>query len=401
MTEDLQKGLREITASEILDKIQKGEPVEYEDVIVKGNLDISKLGLPKENEKFLVCSPIKVIDSQIDGSVFFSNTIFSGYASFQGATFRGDANFDGATFHGYVDFNKATFRRNTNFKGATFNKKADFSSAMFNRDAYFSVATFIEEGCFSRSKFNGDINFGSATFRGYADFLISTFRGYADFNGATFNEVVNFSRAAFSGYASFDSANFVKSFSLNLTKYEKLYIRWRDITVPKYQWRILAKYQWKILENWRKVKQLDYDDATYLMLIENFKNLGLFEDADNIYYIYRTERRRNLPTPYKPIDWIIMALYGYGVKPLRPFVGLLIVLVAFGLLYSYFGIAGNTPLDAFNTSSAILLSGSQLIGTPTYPTPGLLPYWIFTSEKLLGSLFFGLFLISIGRTIIR
>jgi hypothetical protein len=35
--------LKEILASEILDKIQKGEPVEYDHVIVKGDLDLGKL----------------------------------------------------------------------------------------------------------------------------------------------------------------------------------------------------------------------------------------------------------------------------------------------------------------------------------------------------------------------
>ena len=37
--------LREIFASEILDKIQKGEPVEYDHVRITGELDLSKLDL--------------------------------------------------------------------------------------------------------------------------------------------------------------------------------------------------------------------------------------------------------------------------------------------------------------------------------------------------------------------
>jgi hypothetical protein len=38
-------GLREIPASEILDKIQKGEPVEYDHVRIVGDLDLSKIDL--------------------------------------------------------------------------------------------------------------------------------------------------------------------------------------------------------------------------------------------------------------------------------------------------------------------------------------------------------------------
>lgn len=38
--------LREVQASEILDKILQGTDVEYDCVIVKGDLDLSKLDLP-------------------------------------------------------------------------------------------------------------------------------------------------------------------------------------------------------------------------------------------------------------------------------------------------------------------------------------------------------------------
>jgi hypothetical protein len=35
-----------VNASEILEKIGKSEPVEYDHVIVRGNLDLNQLGLP-------------------------------------------------------------------------------------------------------------------------------------------------------------------------------------------------------------------------------------------------------------------------------------------------------------------------------------------------------------------
>jgi len=41
--------LTEIPASEILDKIQKSEPVEYDQVKIIGDLDLSKINLPTEN----------------------------------------------------------------------------------------------------------------------------------------------------------------------------------------------------------------------------------------------------------------------------------------------------------------------------------------------------------------
>ena len=89
------------------------------------------------------------------------------------------------------------------------------------------------------------------------------------------------------------------------------------------------------MENWRRISSLAYDkdhgETAYLLLIDNFKKLGFFEDADNCYYHYRNERRRDLPRPYKPVDWILMALYGYGVRPIRPLIWAMIFFLAFGL----------------------------------------------------------------------
>lgn len=39
--------MREIDAGEIMEKIQKGEPVEYDHVIVRGDLDLSRERLQK------------------------------------------------------------------------------------------------------------------------------------------------------------------------------------------------------------------------------------------------------------------------------------------------------------------------------------------------------------------
>ena len=73
--------LREIPASDILDKIQKGEPVEYDHVRIKGELDLSKLDLPTEHvartkyqieilglseESKVVSSSIKITNSKFD-----------------------------------------------------------------------------------------------------------------------------------------------------------------------------------------------------------------------------------------------------------------------------------------------------------------------------------------------
>ena len=43
-----EEGMRVVPAQEILDKIEMGLPVEYDHVIIKGDLDLSKLGSAEE-----------------------------------------------------------------------------------------------------------------------------------------------------------------------------------------------------------------------------------------------------------------------------------------------------------------------------------------------------------------
>jgi hypothetical protein len=60
-----------VTASDILAKIEKGEDVEYDGFIVKGNLDISSIKLPEEDKKPIVNSAVSMKISRFDGFLKF------------------------------------------------------------------------------------------------------------------------------------------------------------------------------------------------------------------------------------------------------------------------------------------------------------------------------------------
>ena len=62
---------REVNASEILAKIQKGGPVEYDHIKVKGDLDLSSLVLQTN-----ITSPIRINNSVFDGLIRFNHTLF-------------------------------------------------------------------------------------------------------------------------------------------------------------------------------------------------------------------------------------------------------------------------------------------------------------------------------------
>jgi len=230
-------------------------------------------------------------------------------------------------------------------------------------------AKFGADANFKGSRFSMDANFGRVSFSGDARFIYSEFRNNSDFSNSKFDKFANFRGSRF---------QVPSILSLKEIDFEQIYL------------------------DWISIKNLDrhFDSKVYLSLIESYKIRGFFEDADNCYYQFRNESRQSLKDLYKICDWIIMALYGYGVKPLRPLLGFVLLLSFFTILYLLVGVAGNSTWDAFNTSLIVALSGTKLIENPNH-SPTVILYWAFTIEKLLGSLFFALFLISISRTIIR
>ncbi len=131
-----------IKAEEVLEKIEKGKPVEYENVIIYGDLDLHQLDLAfTKNKLKIIKSIIKIEYSVIKGDVFF----------------------DHAAFSGLVDFDGTSFTKSANFSGSHFQEDAGFSDSEFQGEANFSRAHFATEANFSRAKFN-DADFGRARF---------------------------------------------------------------------------------------------------------------------------------------------------------------------------------------------------------------------------------------------
>jgi hypothetical protein len=262
-----------IQASEVLEKIKTGQPVEYEHVKIKGNLDLSKLGLPKSylklhsdgyqsdsNETFaLVSSKVNINDAKIEGNVDFRNTVFTNLMDFENTVFNGTVDvskslflesvyftscqfnrqfegveslfgekcdFSDSIFNNIANFWGAYFRNDAKFNSVYFNKTANFWGSYFNGMASFLFSDFISEAEFSNSKFIKDANFGDmgalgvATWNADGSYFGSTntnFKGDADFSESNFSGKADFSALTFSRYADFSStyltqdANFARS----------------------------------------------------------------------------------------------------------------------------------------------------------------------------------------------
>jgi uncharacterized protein YjbI with pentapeptide repeats len=207
-----------IKAEEVLEKIEKGKPVEYENVIIYGDLDLHRLDLPfNKNKLKVIKSIIKIEYSVIKGDVFFDHSAFSCL----------------------VDFDGTTFTKAANFSGSHFQEDAGFSDSQFQGEANFSRAHFAIDANFSRAKFN-DADFGRARFEKY--FHLANAKVYT----------LNLSDAVFSQGSSLH----LKDFNFN-----RIVVRWNSI---KEHIPFNGSVYLTLTKNFRNQEQFeDQDDCYY------------------------------------------------------------------------------------------------------------------------------------------
>jgi hypothetical protein len=305
---------------------------------------------------------------------YFRNDSFAGDVSFNETLFKGDA------FFIYTKFNQThptndsqpDKRPKADFKGAQFKGKAEFENAEFGGDAKFESVKFDEAANFNWVNFNGSVT----------NFERSIFGQDAHFRNPRFDGTANFDYVKFEKDASFIGASFKQNLSLTGSRFNRLYIRWNDID-----------------------NKLTYDDEVYLKLVENYKNIGLFSDADNCYYSHRVQRGSNLSWGHKLFDLTLWAFYGYGVKPFRPIFWSIVVILGF----SYWLWAWTDPNCSFKRSLKFsvkaFLSGtkpfsSDLINFSELKNEKKKFKDLALFERFLGTLFFLLFLITLANTVI-
>ncbi len=233
-----------VNASEILEKIERGESINYSHVIIEGDLNLSDLDLPEysvirnqlvyiiyvngvEEERFgelpderkIVKSAISITNSLINGSVNFNSVYFvtdislqstgcAGEVSFQDSQFNQSANFVWTKFYKNVDFSWCRFNQTAYFGEALFNEDVDFRESQFDQTAFFHSAQFNQEAKFDNTHFNESANFVWSLFNLTADFYNAQFNGTAEFNEARFIEEPHFQRSRFNGTVDFSRAHF-------------------------------------------------------------------------------------------------------------------------------------------------------------------------------------------------
>lgn len=373
---------------------------------------------------------LKMDNSTASRSVDFNNVVFKGVAEFQNSNFT-DFSFYRCEFRERCDFRKSIFNKNTTISETEFIKDVDFSSSEFKGDLKLTRSYFLGSSNFFSSKFKGDAGFRYSQFSGDSDFSGAEFDRNVDFSNCIFNDTLMLRRSNFNGSISLmdsrfkkdilaDDAVFNGNLNMNRTQFNNIYIRWVNIK-----------------------KEIQYNETAYYLLIKNFKNLGLFSDANECYYALMSEMRNQ--TVHQSFSGqenkflisllysLSQILYGFGTKPELPLVwsGLFVIAFAFywyyiylnmivGSIYDRYGTMkrniGATVnkeiyseflrfLDALKFSLNIFLSGTTLFFSPPEIPKRLTGsrVWmkrIYLAERTLGAGFFFLFFFAISKMLL-
>jgi uncharacterized protein YjbI with pentapeptide repeats len=312
-----------ISSQSILARINNHEPVICKSAIIQGDLNLSNLNSSLQKP---VDSSITIVDCDIKGIVYFDRSIFRKSVnfektrffqsvSFDDAQFLEYANFDRCSFFGLASFSGAKFRRSASFWRSSFmrfvtfkkseflGKMADFQLSEFRDDASFNFANFdVDKVIFENSNFCGDANFQQAKFNGDAVFL-----------GARFKDTAEFSESRFNASSQFLGTRFDKELYFYNVKFKNFDINWDSVH-----------------------NNLISDEQGYILLINNFKGMGEFDNADSCYYQFREWKRQNRP-PHelegKFWDLLAWISCGYGVRWTHPILSGVLVTFLFGTYY--------------------------------------------------------------------
>lgn len=334
-TQDTQE-LREVPAGEILAKIEKGETVKFDHVIIRGDLDVCKLDLPKDNSKFIIRSLLRLRSSTIKGHINFENIQFSeevdfvlsqieGWADFSGVEFKKPARFLGFKIGGETYFTGAVFSDTVSFV------KAEFSHDPYNMKAQFTGAKFNKASYFMGAKFSGDANFRDTQFNDNADFRDAQFCKGAGFIRSKFDKDANFVGSQFSGDTYFVEAQFDEILFMKARfDCEVLTFKNAKFGSPIGQEDACRRAK-NVMERSGDRERAGYHFYREMEAKRNYKGiLSKVHDpfgASNYQKIIRFIK-------YDVIEYVlIQGIFGYGVYPYRVIGTWLLVVLSLGVIY--------------------------------------------------------------------
>jgi hypothetical protein len=258
-----------------------------------------------------------------EGTADFSLAVFDDFATFENALFARKAVFDNGRFRDRANFGNACFDGPLSARAAVFERSAQFTEAWFARGAAFDSAAFAAGATFLGSRFTNGTDAPAATFD------LATSGGDLDFTFASFGlngvppderaeyDVASFSDVVSKGSLSFQDVNFPPQFGLAM---DHLHVA--DLVLD--------------VDVARQVDdQVGRDNKRdVLRLIESSsKKRGDLAVANDAHYQSEILAAKRYGEPWRLLDYVFYrGVAGYLVRPFRPLVVLLVLVVSLALL---------------------------------------------------------------------
>ena len=375
-------------------------------------------------------------EASFSGPAVFDEAWFQRFVSFGDAEFHQDASFNDVIFDGVAYFNYSSFDSYTYFTGSQFFQDALFSDVDFSGSADFSLASFRAAANFFQSRFN-TVVFSEAVFSGPVQFGLAKFSGLSSFGGTVFSDEAGFNLARFSDAAYFSGAVFQKDALFGLAKFEDiasfqsarfdgdLNFKGGSISTMLLDEAVLDTHSRIILNDtdfarfkapWKDVADhVVWDPGAYLALVSNYHGLGWSEDEDNCYYQYRKlDQSQKGWGVSKAIDVLAWLSCGYGVRPGYAVAWALLTILAFALVYwRGDGIRRsakpiNEPAEQDAVPEHVTFRNALFFSTMVFLSQGPIDFlpvgrhrYIVILEGIFGWLLLALFLVTLGRVMIR
>ena len=410
--------------------------------------------------------------AQFSGRAFstvanFWEAVFKGDANFKKVTFEKQANFERVNFTGLADFSESEFKGNADLHRVTFAKGAGFTKTIFGGEADFRWTTFNGESGFEwdtnfrRVEFDEEVSFREARFCNNTTFREAKFRSFVKFEGTDGNATKHKNRVF-----SFDQDLRTQFRGIKVEHPERFYfhtVKLRPswfVKTPEIHKCVFTDVEWYGVNNPNEnldeeMKALDpqrfphpYSDLANACreLAINAEENREYSTANELHYWAlsaerKTKTERSLVTkalePYfktlKPyfnktqatlkksnlINQVYWALSGYGDRPFRAFAWIVVVWIAFAILYTllYFPQPQPQPLpqpqiaDAQSAEVGLApinfwqaLAASLGVITLQVKTLGSSPTWAHFAvviEGILGPLLIALLALALRRKFMR
>jgi uncharacterized protein YjbI with pentapeptide repeats len=357
-------------------------------------------------------------EASFSESAIFEESTFVRKAIFHKCRFRSIADLSSATFSEDVDLSEADFAKfarlgkcrfgaevtllNTRFEDA-----CDLTDAVFEGDAIFVGARFQKDVDVRRAKFTQDAKFIYARFGQDADFSSTAFARICDLRGAVFHGAATFRDTSFRCDQSvgpgpvFPVARFERP---ERTLFYRTYLGQAllhncdvsRVTFSAVHWRLRANRKRMVFDEIVDVKDdtatalrpalASPDERNYVLIAEIYQQLKKNYDerrdywtAGDFHYGEMEMKRRSSPRRNKFLRWLqrnlgLIAWYRYaseyGEDYVLPALWLLVLLLAFALVYPLVGLTPGATVA--HTAATSLEQGTGQVGlAEAYSGPGI------------------------------